>query len=100
MDFANAFVQAKLKNPVWIHLPRGFRSTLSDKTCLKLQKSLYGLAEAPRLWNLHLFKAIKELGFIQSKIDPCLMMKPDIFLIFSVMILVLQLSQKQLFKCY
>jgi hypothetical protein len=82
IDFANAFVQAKLKNPVWIHLPRGFRSTLSGKTCLELQKSLYGLAEAPRLWNLHLFKAIKELGFIQSKIDPCLMMKPDIFLIF------------------
>ena len=82
IDFANAFVQAKLKNPVWIHLPRGFRSTLSGKTCLELQKSLYGLAEAPRLWNLHLFKAIKELGFIQSKIDPCLMMKKDIFLIF------------------
>ena len=82
IDFANAFVQAKLKKPVWIHLPRGFRSALSGKTCLKLLKSLYGLAEAPRLWNLHLFEAIKDLGFVQSKIDPCLGMKPDIFLVF------------------
>ena len=82
IDFSNAFVQAKLKSSVWIHLPRGFRSTQVGKTCLELQKSLYGLAEAPRLWNLHLFKAIKDLGFLQSKIDPCLMMKPDIFLVF------------------
>ena len=82
IDFANAFVQAELKNPVWIHLPRGFRSTQLEKTCLLLKKSLYGLAEAPRLWNLHLFEAIKDLGFVQSKIDPCLMMKEDVFLVF------------------
>ena len=82
IDFANAFVQAELKNPVWIHLPRGFRSSRSEKTCLKLLKSLYGLAEAPRLWNLHLFQAVKALGFVQSTIDPCLMMKRDIFIIF------------------
>ena len=81
-DFSNAFVQAELKSPVWIHLPRGFRSKQSKKTCLKLKKSLYGLAVAPRLWNLHLFEAILDLGFIQSKIDPCLMMKKDIFLVF------------------
>ena len=74
IDFANAFVQADLNNPLWIHLPRGFHSTLPGKTCLELRKSLYGLAEAPRLWNLHLFEAMKNLGFIQSKLDPCLMM--------------------------
>ena len=82
IDFSNAFVQAELKDPVWIHLPRGFRSKQLKKTCLKLKKSLYGLAVAPRLWNLHLFEAILALGFIQSKIDPCLMMKKDIFLVF------------------
>ena len=82
IDFANAFVQAELKTPVWIHLPRGFRSKLPGKTCLKLLKSLYGLSEAPRLWNLHLFETIKALGFVQSKIDPCLMMKKDIFIVF------------------
>jgi hypothetical protein len=82
IDFANAFVQAELKHPVWIHLPRGFHSTHSGKTCLELQKSLYGLAEAPRLWNLHLFEAITDLGFVPSAIDPCLMMKKDIFLVF------------------
>jgi hypothetical protein len=27
IDFDSAFVQAQLKDPVWIHLPRGFRSS-------------------------------------------------------------------------
>ena len=36
IDFSNAaFVQAVLDEPVWIHLPRGFRSTsTAGKTCL------------------------------------------------------------------
>ena len=43
---------------------------------------LSGLAEAPSLWNLHLFEAITDLGFVPSDIDPCLMVKKDIFLVF------------------
>ena len=43
IDFSNAFVQAKLTEPVWIHLPRGFRSEKGPSTCLRLAKSLYGL---------------------------------------------------------
>jgi hypothetical protein len=45
---------------------------------LKLKKSLYGLAEAPRLWFLHLFDAlVNKLSFVQSKLDPCLLLKKD-----------------------
>ena len=74
IDFSQAFVQAFLKTPVWIHLPRGFHTGKETKKCLKLVKSLYGLAEAPRLWYLHLFDAlVNKLGFTQSKIDPCLL---------------------------
>jgi hypothetical protein len=29
IDFSSAFVQAPLKDPVWIHLPRGFQSSPS-----------------------------------------------------------------------
>jgi len=84
IDFAYAFVQASLKEPVWIHLPRGFRSRSGGKTCLKLLKSLDGLAEAPRLWYLHLFKALLADGFLHSALDPCLLMKEDIIIIFYV----------------
>jgi hypothetical protein len=85
IDFSSAFVQARLKVPVWIHLPRGFHTTEVGRTCLKLKKSLYGLAEAPRLWFLHLFDAlVHKLGFTQSKLDPCLLLKPGMMMIVFV----------------
>jgi hypothetical protein len=46
IDFASAFVQAKLKDPVRIHLPRGFHSAKGTGTCLRLNKSLYGFSVA------------------------------------------------------
>ena len=82
IDFSNAFVQATLTEPVWIHLPRGFRSSSpGGRTCLRLLKSLYGLSVAPKLWYEHLFTALKALGFTQSSIDPCLLYKSGIMLV-------------------
>lgn len=76
IDFSSAFVQAKLDKPVWIHLPRGrypeqFGEDVEDK-CLELQKSLYGLSVAPKLWYEHLRERLIARGFKASKLDPCL----------------------------
>ena len=83
IDFSNAFVQALVKTDVWMHLPRGFMSTRSG-TCLKLIRSLYGAAFSPRLWYEHLTKIILDLGFIKSTLDPCLFLKPNVYLILHV----------------
>ena len=80
IDFNNAFVQATLHEPVWIHLPRGFRSSSPGTMCLRLLKSLYGLSSAPRLWYDHLVKALLEDGFQMSKHDKCLLYKKDIII--------------------
>ena len=77
VDFSNTFVQAKLKSTIWIHLPRGYKSTESYPTCLHLKKSLYGLAVAHKLWSEMLFKAFFNDGFAQSENDPCLFLKPN-----------------------
>ena len=84
IDFDNAFVQAKLDDPVWIHLPRGYSSTLGNNTCLRLKKSLYGLSVAPKLWHAHLLSAILSLGFKQSAFDPCLLYKTTMVLVIYV----------------
>ena len=85
IDFSQAFVQAALSYPVWIHLPRGFHTTEGANKCLKLVKSLYGLSEAPRLWYLHLFDAlVNKLKFVQSKIDPCLLMRDGLMIVVFV----------------
>ena len=84
VDFSNAFVQAQLEKPVWIHLPRGFLSSRLGKTVLKLKKSLYGLTFASRLWHEHLLKALHSLGFKASTTDPCLLFRSDMILIVYV----------------
>ena len=74
IDFTQAFAQAKLPedDPAWMHVPRGFQSTLGHTHCLKLDKSLYGLKAAPKLWFEHCAKVLKKLGMKQSKYDECL----------------------------
>ena len=47
VDFNNAFVQADNKDPVSIHLPRGYKSKTTP-TCL------HGLSIAPKLWYQYL----------------------------------------------
>ena len=84
IDFANAFVQAKLDVGVWMYLPRGFYSKGKVKTCLKLIRSLYGAVFSPRLWYQHLKKVFLGLGFIMSEVNPCLFLKSDIFVIVHV----------------
>lgn len=80
IDFSNAFVQATLDKPVWIHLPRGFRPARPGKWCLRLNKSLYGLSIAPRYWALHLKRALLKLGLKQSEHDPCLFYKDGLII--------------------
>ena len=84
IDFSSAFVQAPLADPVWIHLPRGFRSELGSNTCLRLLKSLYGLSVAPRLWYEHLSDALREEDFKSCANDPCLLYKDTILIVIYV----------------
>ena len=81
VDFGNAFIQAKLEDPIFVHVPRGFASNRNGRTCLRLKRSLYGLSVAPRLWFQHLWKALEKEGFKQSKHDPCLMFTKDLIVI-------------------
>ena len=84
IDFTNVFVQATLEEPIWVHLPRGYRSTMGKDTCLRLKKSLYGTAQAPRLWYEHLVKFLLKDGFEKSKEDECLFLKKDMILFLYV----------------
>ena len=74
VDFSNAFVQSYLPDdePVWMHIPRGFKSDRGPDYCLRLVKSLYGHKRAPQLWFDHSSTAFKKLGLKQSAFDPCL----------------------------
>jgi hypothetical protein len=96
IDFSNAFIQATLEEPTFIHLPRGFSSSSSRSSCLRLKKSIYGLSVAPRLWFQHLLRALKEEGLVQSKYDPCLLYRKDLMVICYVDDLGLQSPRKNI----
>ncbi|KAK8685906.1 hypothetical protein V6N13_124938 [Hibiscus sabdariffa] len=46
----------------------------AGKVC-KLQRSIYGLKQASRRWNLRFNDAIKEFGFIRNEDEPCVYKK-------------------------
>jgi hypothetical protein len=72
LDFVLAYTQADAECEIYMEIPKGF--TVDGNTtdyALKLEKNLYGLKQAGRVWNNHLTKKLIELGFSQSAIDPC-----------------------------
>jgi hypothetical protein len=72
IDFSNAFVQATLDEETYVSLPRMFYDDEQGKdSCLKLNKSLYGICQAPLAWFRHLTAALKMLGLEASEHDPC-----------------------------
>ena len=72
VDFSNAFVQASLKEEVYMRMPPGFEEASGEQAVLKLDKSLYGLVQAPKAWFEHLTAKFAKLGLYPSDIDPCL----------------------------
>ena len=72
VDFSNAFVQATLEEDVYIEVPEMFadeNQNGKESVVLKLNKSLYGLVQAPRTWYQHLQKGLDKLEFKPSKCD-------------------------------
>ena len=71
VDFQNAFAQAPIREEVYINMPPMFGDSTKN-TVMKLNKSLYGLVQAPLTWYDHLKKELERLGFEPSERDPCL----------------------------
>lgn len=69
MDVKTAFLNGFLDEDVYMYPPEGFEVD-SGKLC-KLKKSLYGLKQSPRCWNIRFNNFILKLNFIRSNHDYC-----------------------------
>ena len=75
LDVSTAFLYGNITEDVYMEQPVGFmKKGNEDKVC-KLHKSLYGLKQAPREWNKALVDVLAQVGFCQSDIDPCLLIR-------------------------
>ncbi|OVF02976.1 hypothetical protein A9F13_47g00066, partial [Clavispora lusitaniae] len=78
MDVKTAFLNGILKEELYMKQPPGYKAspkTTKDNTTeyvLKLNKSIYGLKQAPLVWNQTINKTLTSLGFTRSVEEPCI----------------------------
>ncbi|KAK8597307.1 hypothetical protein V6N12_065778 [Hibiscus sabdariffa] len=75
MDVKTAFLNGKLEEDVYMTQPEGFVAPDNAEKVCKLQRSIYGLKQASRSWNLRFNDAIKDFGFIRNEDEPCVYKK-------------------------
>ena len=71
VDVSHAFINSEIDTEVYMAQPCGFVQHGPEYVC-KLNKSIYGLKQSPRLWGEKLGSAMKELGFTKAYSDPSL----------------------------
>ncbi|CAI7836952.1 unnamed protein product [Closterium sp. NIES-53] len=67
IDVANAFLYAPVYAEIFVEQPHGFNAD-PNQIC-QLEKSLYGIKQAPRLWQQHLHTRLIRIGFSQLPHD-------------------------------
>ena len=69
MDIKITFFNGELEEKVYMIQPEGFTSTDESKVC-KLKRSIYGLKQASRSWNMCFDKVIKMYDFVKNREEP------------------------------
>ncbi|KAK1413623.1 hypothetical protein QVD17_35399 [Tagetes erecta] len=75
MDVKTAFLNGHLSEDVYMVQPEGFVDPKYPKRVCKLKKSIYGLKQASRSWNLRFDQKFKEFGFVKNEDEPCVYRK-------------------------
>ena len=66
MDVKTTFLNGFLKEELYMMQPEGFVDPKGANKMCKLQRSIYGLVQASRSWNVRFDELIKAYGFIQT----------------------------------
>ena len=75
MDVKTAFLNGFLKEELYMMQPEGFVNPKGANKMCKLQRSIYGLVQASRSWNIRFDKLIKAYSFIQTCGEACIYKK-------------------------
>ena len=71
MDVKTAFLNGILTEDMYMMQPEGFVDPNNAGKVCKLLKSIYGLKQASRSWNIRFDEVVKEFGFIKNEQEPC-----------------------------
>ena len=75
MDVKTVFLNGNLLEDVYMTQPEGFVDPKYPNRVCKLQRSIYGLKQASRSWNLCFDEVVKEFSFMKNEDEPCVYKK-------------------------
>ena len=75
MDVKTTFLNDFLKEELYMIQPEGFVDPKNANKVCKLQRSIYGLVQASRSWNIRFDEMIKVFGFMQTYGEACVYKK-------------------------
>ena len=75
MDIKTTFLNGFIKKELYMLQPEGFVNPKGVNKVCKLQRSIYGLVQAPRSWNICFDELIKAYRFIQTFGEACIYKK-------------------------
>jgi hypothetical protein len=75
MDVKTAFFNDNIEEELYMVQPEGFIDPKDANKVCKLQRSIYGLKQASRSWNLRFDEVIKGFGFVQNTEETCIYKK-------------------------
>ena len=71
-DIKTAYLYGRRQEEVYLELPIGHKDRAKRENVWVTKASVYGLRDAPRLWNEHLNKTLLNFGLKRSILEPCL----------------------------
>ena len=77
MDVKTAFLNGHLQEDVYMVQPEGFVDPKNPNKVCKLKRSIYGLKQASKSWNIRFDEEIVKYDFIKNEDDPCVEIDMD-----------------------
>ena len=71
MDVKTAFLNGNLDERIYMIQPKGFIKKGQERKICELKRSIYGLKQASRSWNIRFDEAIKSYSFERNVDEPC-----------------------------
>ena len=75
MDVVTAFLNGHLEEDIYMEQPDGYTQHGQEHLVCKLKRSLYGLKQSSRCWNVVLSRFVESIGYSLSSADPCIFVR-------------------------
>ncbi|KAL0375697.1 UNVERIFIED_CONTAM: hypothetical protein Scaly_0687300 [Sesamum calycinum] len=71
MDVKTVLLNDFIEEDIYMDQPEGFMVVGEEQKVCHLQRSIYGLKQASRSWNIHFDEVIRGYDFVKNNLDHC-----------------------------